>query len=210
MIRIDKSKFNATQLAQYEELLAIGKADVDPKAAEEEMEDDKPAVPPKKKTTEKAEVEEVEDAKKSATPAAEVEVPDFVKAAIAKSEEFITRSEKQEQAAIAKKYAPLVESVEDLAEKLYSLKKSNPEMYETCISMMDRQIEMQEKSSLFSEIGKSAGGYSAAGGGAEAKAEAKAQEIMKSNPNMDYDTAIAKAYEDPEIMAAADAEYYKR
>ena len=39
MITIDKSRFSAEQLAQYEALVAIGKADVDPKAAEEEMEE---------------------------------------------------------------------------------------------------------------------------------------------------------------------------
>ena len=37
MIRIDKSKFNPEQLAEYEKLVAIGKADVDPEAAEEKM-----------------------------------------------------------------------------------------------------------------------------------------------------------------------------
>ena len=37
--------------------------------------------------------------------------------------------------------------------------------------------------------------------------ETKAQEIMKSNPSMDYTTAIAKAWEDPALMAEYDAEY---
>ena len=203
MIQIDKSKFTAEQLAQYEELIAIGKADVDPEAAEQEMEGQKPTKPAKK-TTEKAEVEEMEDAKKSAP--AEVEVPDFVKDAIAKSEEFMSRIEKQEMTEIAKKYAVLGEKPEELGEKLYNLKKSDEAMYNTCISMLDGQVALIEKSGLFDEVGKSSGAHSTSGG-AVAKADAKAQEIMKADPNMTYDAAIAKAWEDPALMAEYDAEY---
>ena len=207
MIQIDKSKFTAEQLAQYEELIAIGKADVDPEAAEKEMKEDIPPKTPPKKPAEKAEVEEMEDAKKSAPAApAAPEVPDFVKAAIAKSEEFMTRIEKQEMTEIAKKYAVLGEKPEELGEKLYNLKKSDPAMYDTCISMLDGQVALIEKSSLFAEVGKSAGGHSTSGG-AVAKADAKAQEIMKADPNMTYDAAIAKAWEDPSLMAEYDAEY---
>lgn len=194
---IDKSVFTAEELAQYEALIA--KAAVDPEAAEDEMEDEKPPFPPKK-TTEKAEVEEMEETKKS------VEVPEFVKAAIAKSEEFMTRIEKQEMAEVAKKYAVLGAKPEELGEQLHNLKKSDPAMFDSCISMLDNQVSMIEKSGLFAEIGKSAGGASVSG--AEAKAQAKAAEIMKADPTMSYDSAIAKAWEDPTLMAEYDAEYF--
>ena len=191
MIKIDKSKFTAEDLSLYEALIA--KAAVDPEAGGEEMEEEKPTVSPKKKP------ENEEGVEKSF-------VPDFVKDAIAKSEEFMARIEKQEMEGVAKKYAVLGENPAVLGEKLYNLKKSDPTMYDTCISMLDNQLSLIEKSGVFTEIGKSAGGYSAAGG-AEAKAEAKAKEIMKSNPDMDYVTAIAKAWEDPALMAEYDAEY---
>ena len=191
MIKIDKSKFTAEDLSLYEALIA--KAAVDPEAGEEEMEEEKPPLPPKKKP------ENEEDVEKSF-------VPDFVKDAIAKSEEFMARIEKQEMESVAKKYAVLGENPAALGEKLYNLKKSDPTMYDTCISMLDNQLSLIEKSGVFTEIGKSAGGYSAAGG-AEAKAEAKAKEIMKSNPDMNYVDAIAKAWEDPALMAEYDAEY---
>lgn len=194
---IDKSVFTAEELAQYESLIA--KAAVDPEAAEDEMEDQKPPFPPKK-TTEKAEVEEMEETKKS------VEVPEFVKAAIAKSEEFMTRIEKQEMTEVAKKYAVLGAKPEELGEQLHNLKKSDPAMFDSCISMLDNQVSMIEKSGLFAEIGKSAGGTSVSG--AEAKAQAKAAEIMKADPTMSYDSAIAKAWEDPTLMAEYDAEYF--
>lgn len=203
---IDKSRFSDEQLAVYEELVAIGKAEVDPAAAKPVVEDDAPAATDPN-PTKKAEVEPMET-KKSAAPV-EPEVPQFVKDAIAKSEAFIEEQRKREMADVAKKYAVLVESVDDLADQLYTLKKSNPDMYATCIAMMDKQAALVEKSGLFAEVGKSGAGFTAAGG-SEAKAEAKAQEIMKADPSIDYNTAIAKAYEDPAIMAECDAEYYGR
>lgn len=205
MYTIDKSAFTAEELETFEALIA--KATVNPAAAEKEMEDEKPPFPPKK--TKKAEVEEevVEETKKSAEP----EVPDFVKDAIAKSEEFMTRVEKSEMAEVAKKYAILGEKPEELAEKLFELKKNSPEMYDTCIGILDNQVAAVEKTGLFGEIGKSAPGYSAAAGGAEAKADAKAKEIMKADPNIDYSEAIAKAWiENPDLMAEYDAEYSGR
>lgn len=197
-IKIDKSLFNEEELATYEALIA--KATVDPEANQEGMQDDVPAEPPKK-NTKKAEVEEMDDTKKSATP----EVPDFVKDAIAKSDEFMTRIEKKEMTEVAKKYSVLGEKPEELGEKLYDLKKNSPEMYDTCIAMLDKQVALVEKTGVFGEVGKSAGGAST--GSAVEKAEAKAKEIMKADPNMNYTTAIAKAWEDPDLMAEYDAEY---
>ena len=208
---IDKSRFNDEQLAQYEALVAIGKAEVDPEANKGEMEEDTPpAVPPKKKTTEKAEVEPMET-KKSATT--EIDVPQFVKDAIAKSEKFIEDVEKKEMVELAKKYDVLGQKPEELGEQLYNLKKSDEAMYNTCISMLDGQVALIEKSPLFAEIGKSGrnGGSVVAGvgGGAVAKAEAKAREILKSCPEMGFDAAIAKAWEDnPDLMDEYDAEYF--
>ena len=203
---IDKSRFNDEQLAQYEALVAIGKAEVDPEANKEEMEKETPpAVPPKKKPTEKAEVETMET-KKSAP---EFELPDFVKDAIAKSEKFIEEQQMKEQVDLAKKYDILGQKPEELGKQLYELKKSNPDMYNTCVSMLDSQVALIEKSPLFAEIGKSgnAGGSYNGLSGAEAKADAKAKEIMKADPNMDYTAAIAKAWEDPDLAAEYDAEY---
>lgn len=201
-IKIDKSVFDENELATYEALIA--KATVDPEAAKEEMEDDVPPAPPTK-NTKKAEVEDMEETKKSATPETP-EVPEFVTNAIAKSEEFMTRIEKQEMTEVAKKYSVLGEKPEELGEQLYNLKKSDPKMYDTCIAMLDKQVALVEKTGVFSEVGKSAGGASTAGSAVE-KADAKAKEIMKADPNMDYTSAIAKAWEDPELMAEYDAEY---
>lgn len=208
--KIDKSAFDEHDLAEWDRLVAKGMVEVDPEAAEEEMEDEKPAVEtPKKKPTEKAEVDKMEETKKGAP--VEMEVPQFVKDAIAKSEEYIANAEKKEMANVAKKYEILGGKTEELADQLYELKKSNPAMYDTCIAMMDNQLNMIEKSGLFQEIGKSTGGRPYTGGtGSDAvsKADAKAKEIMKRD-GCDYDTAIAKAWEDPALMAEYDAEYQR-
>lgn len=204
---IDKSRFNDEQLAQYEALVAIGKAEVDPEANKGEVDETiPPVVPPKKKTTEEEEPMVTKNAP------AEVELPAFVTDAIAKSEAFIAEQEKKEQVELAKKYDILGQKPEELGAQLYELKKSNPEMYNTCISMLDGQVALIEKSPLFAEIGKSgnAGGSYNGLSGAEAKADAKAKEIMKAAPGMEYTEAIAKAWEDPEIAAEYDAEYFSR
>ena len=199
---IDKSRFNDEQLAQYEALVAIGKAEVDPEA--NKGDGTPPVVTPAPTTPEK----EVTPMEKSAPP--EIELPAFVKDAIAKSEKFIEEQQKKEMVDLAKKYDVLGQNPEELGAQLYELKKSNEDMYKTCISMLDSQVALIEKSPLFAEIGKSgnAGGSYNGLSGAEAKAEAKAKEIMKADPNKTFTEAIAKAWEDPEIAAEYDAEYF--
>ena len=205
---IDKSRFNDEQLAQYEALVAIGKAEVDPEANKEGMGQVTPPVVPPKNTPEKAEVEEMEDTKKNAP--VEVELPAFVKDAIAKSEAFIAEQQKKEMVDLAKKYDVLGQKPEELGPQLYELKKSDETMYNTVIATLDSQVALIEKSPLFAEIGKSGNNGGSYNGlsGAEAKADAKAKEIMKAAPDMSYTEAIAKAWEDPEISAEYDAEYF--
>lgn len=194
MITIDKSRFTADQLAQYEALVAIGKADVDPEAAEDKMDGEKPEVEPKKK----AEVEEMEKTEKSASPE--------LTAALEQLADLKKSIEMKEFTEIAKKYAPLGKKEDELAQTLYEMKKSNEANYNAFIGILDESLGLVEKSGLFTEIGKSAGGSAPVG--AVAKIEAKAAEIRKADPNMDYNTSIAKAWEtSPELMDEYDAEY---
>lgn len=192
--KIDKTKFDAEDLANWDRLVAKGMVEVDP-ADEPHVEPAAPAV--------------ATPVVEKAAPV-EVELPAFVKDAIAKSEAFIEEQKKKEQIEVAKKYDILGQKPEELGKQLYELKKSNPDMYNTCISMLDGQLALIEKSPLFAEIGKSghSGGDYNGLHGAEAKADAKAKEIMKADPNMSYTEAIAKAWEDPDLMAECDAEYF--
>lgn len=199
-IKIDKSIFDAEELATYEALVA--KATVDPEAAQKEMEEDTPPAPSKKETK-KAEVEDVEETKKSDAPAVTPEI----ETALTELKELKKSIEMKEMTEVAKKYAPLGKKEDELAQTLYDMKKSNEANYNAYIAILDESLGIVEKSGLFAEIGKSAGDAGTSGG-AVAKAESKAKEIMKADPNMDYTTAIAKAWEDPALMAEYDAEYY--
>ena len=209
MIKIDKSKFSAEELAQYQALIA--KATVDTEAAAEAMKDEQPG---KKKPEIKVEFDDdhMDDdefvmdkgcgTKKSADPelAKALERLETLEKSIAMNE-FI---------GIAKKYAPLGEKEDELAKTLYDMKKSNEANYNAYIAALDKSLDLVEKSGIFTEIGKSAGAYSAAGGPVE-KAEAIAAEIMKSNTEITYEQAIAKAWTDhPELVAEYDKEYKGR
>lgn len=202
MITIDKSVFTAEELEQYEALIA--KATVDPEAAKKEMdEEDIPPVPPKKKPAEKAEVDD--DMEKGKCKKSASETSPEIQAALEEMQALKKSIEMKEMTEVAKKYAPLGKKEDELAKTLYDMKKSNEDNYNAYIAILDESLGIVEKSGIFSEIGKSAHGASS--GGAVAKAEAKAQEIMKSDPNMGYAAAIAKAWEDPALMAEYDAEY---
>lgn len=189
-MKIYKSNFSAEELEQWEALIAKGK--VAPEEAQEEMEDDVPAFPPKK-PTQKA---EVEDMTKSASPE--------MAAAMERLAKLEKSYEMKEFTEIAKKYAPLGEKEDELAQRLYDMKKSNEANYDAYVAILDKSLGMVEKSGLFSEVGKSFS--SNAGGSVQSKVEAKAQEFMKSGD--DYNTAIAKAWDDPALMAEYDAEYF--
>lgn len=195
-IKIDKSVFTAEELETYNSLIA--KASVDPAAAEKEMKDEKPSTDPKKAADDTKKEDVVEDTKKSAADPA-------LTAAIERMEKLEKSMEMKNFSDIAKKYAALGEKEEDLANTLYEMKKSSEDNYNAYISVLDKSLAMVEKSGVFSEIGKSAGGESSVSG-AVAKAEAKAAEIMKADDSIDYTTAIAKAWEDPALMAEYEAE----
>ena len=190
--KIDKSKFTKDDLDKWNELVAKGMVQVDPADGTDQLEDG-PAAPVVQKSE-----------------PAEVQLPAFVTDAIAKSNAFIEEQKKKEQIEVAKKYDILGQKPEELGPQLYELKKSDEAMYNTVIKTLDGQLALIEKSPMFAEIGKSghSGGSYNGLSGAEAKVHAKAQEIQKSFPNMTYDACVAKAWEDPDLAAEYDAEYF--
>ena len=200
MITIDKSAFTAEELATYEALIA--KATVDPEANKEEVEEEVPPVPAKKQTKKPVEKEDDDpvETKKSAEQSPELKQAMEELAALKKSFEMKDMTE------VAKKYAPLGKKEDELAKTLYDMKKSNPANYDAYIAILDESLGFVEKSGLFAEIGKSAGN-SGSGSSIEAKVDAKAQEIMKSE-NCDYVTAVAKAWDDPDLAAEYDDHYF--
>lgn len=124
-----------------------------------------------------------------------------------KLEDVLERQERAELLKTAQKYEALGEKPEELAERLYDVKKAGSKVYDTCIAALDRALDAVKKSDevLFSEIGKSNHQFDAASG-----AVAKAQEIAKGlmGSGLTYQQAMAKAWEqNPDLAAEYQKEY---
>lgn len=107
--------------------------------------------------------------------------------------------------AIAKKYEVLGKKADELAVKLYDLKKAGGTVYDDYVALLDENITTLEKSGLFREIGKNTQGRA----GLEQAIGIKAAELEKSaTGGMNTMEAIIKAWEEnPELAAQYDAEY---
>ncbi len=215
MIRIDKSRFDDDELKTYEALIA--KAMVDPEAGEEEMEDEKPPVAQKKRRVmpefEKADddffVDDEEELDKGCKNRKSADADyELFKSAFERQEARIAELEKslamKEFEDVAKKYEVLGEK--DLAKSLYDMFQADENLYKSYIASLDKSLELVEKSGLFAEIGKSTGASGAAT--TVGKAEAIAKSYMEKDPELSYDMAVAKAWENnPELIAEYDREY---
>ena len=108
---------------------------------------------------------------------------------------------------IAKKYAHLGEDTEELGKSLYGMKEANEANDNAYVAILDKSLDLVEKSGIFSEIGKS---FSGTGGSVVDRVEAAATEIQKSDPTMGRAQAVAKAWEDhPELIAEYEDTYRK-
>ena len=203
-MKIDKSVFTPEELAQYEALIA--KAKVDPEADPEEagLTDGELSTPPKKKPQENPEG----DGPEEETPEDKVGKKDTspeMSAALKRLETLEKSIQMKEYTEIAKKYAPLGENVEELAKSLYGMKQTGQENYDAYLSVLDKSLDLVNKSGVFAEIGKSAAGV---GDDVLAKVEAAADDIQKSDTSLDRVQAVAKAWENhPELVAEYERAY---
>lgn len=185
-VRIDKSRFTEEELQAYQRLIAKGTVSDDddgyvPEVSREDEEGDEEMNPDVKKALEEAR-QEIETMKKS--------------------------FEMKELHEIAKKYTTLGKKEDELADKLYNMKKSSPEAYDSYVALLDEQLDLVNKSGMFEEIGKSGHGAYVAGGDTVGKIESIATDIMKSDPEMTRPEAIMKAWEQhPELLADYENKY---
>ncbi len=217
-MRIDKSKFSADELRQYEALIAKA---VVPDDMEDEKKDKPDTAPnPKDNTGPQKDTEGVGKGLDvpHIVPAPEPVItepqkpvekaslmPDF-KAMLDRMASLEKKLEMAEVKKSAEKYALLGEDPDKLAEMLYNLKKSDEPNYNAYVAVLDKQLDLVQKSGLFTEIGKS--GNIGDGGSAEDKINAAAAELQKSDPSLSPLMAVAKAWENhPELAAEYDAEY---
>ena len=93
---------------------------------------------------------------------------------------------------IAKQYEVIGKNAEELAVKLYGLKKSEEESYHDYIAMLDEMVEMTQASGIFKEYGSNRAGA----GSKKQQAEQRIQELMKSNSNLTYQQAFVQVCEE--------------
>lgn len=198
-VKIDKSLLTQEEQAQYDTLIA--KATVKPDANEGQGEDGSGEGQTGTDGVQKA-ANSAEGEGKTVTKTADT----IMQSTIARMEAIEKNIEMTQFTAIAKKYAPIGEKEQELAEVLYGLSKSDKKAYDSFVAVLDRNLELAKNSGLFTEIGKS--GSSTAGGSVEAKIETKAAELMKSDPNLNHTEAIAKAWQQsPDLIAEYEAEF---
>ena len=93
---------------------------------------------------------------------------------------------------IAKQYEVIGKNTEELAAKLYELKKSNEQSYNDYIAMLDEMVEMTQASGIFKEYGSNRAGA----GSQKQQAEQRIQELMKSDSNLTYQQAFVRVCEE--------------
>lgn len=215
-MRIDKSKFSPEELAQYTALVA--------KATVPDNESDPSGNPAPESAPAGGETNKGEPTQKGAPspgtapenpapsgdPSPEdtkkSEVPPALAAALERMERMEKSIEMKGLEELAKKYEPMGEKPAELAATLYGLKKSSTASYDAYLKLLDKNLELFEKSGLFGEIGKS--GNRGGGGSVIEKIHAAAAELQKADPTMDHTMAVAKAWEThPELVQEYDAEY---
>lgn len=179
-MKIDKSRFTAEELAQYEALIAKGLVDEEP---------------------------ETDDEKEEAPVEKSAEMHPEIRKALDAMAEFQKGMEMKEMTGIAKKYTVLGHKEDELAATLYDMKKSSPSSYNAYLAVLDQNLELVNKSGMFEEIGKSGKGVAASG--TQAKIASIAKSYQEKDPTLDYDTAVLKAWENnPDLIAECDKEYF--
>ncbi len=93
---------------------------------------------------------------------------------------------------IAKQYEVIGKNTEELAAKLYDLKKSNEQAYSDYIAMLDEMVEMTQASGIFKEYGSNRAGT----GSKKQQAEQRIQELMKSDTSLSYEAAFTRVCEE--------------
>ncbi len=136
------------------------------------------------------------------------EYQELMKRQSAEVEELKKSLEIERLTAVAKKYEVLGKKADELAVKLYDLKKAGGTVYDDYVALLDENVTALTKSGLFGEIGKNTQGSA----GTEQTIGIKAAELAKSaEGGMTTPEAIIKAFEEnPELAAQYEAEYSRR
>ena len=195
---INKSLLTPAELAFYEDIEKrcsvapeeVGKADTKGKATGEEEEEEDAGGKGKKPGV-----------KKSASPQEDIYagLHPIVAAELQRLQKRADEADEKELMDVAKRYEIIGKKPEELLPVLKSLKNAGGSAYADMINILDASVEAVNKSSMFTEIGKS-GGY---GGETDAwfKIEKKADEIQAASPTMSRTAAIDMAcQQNPQLV----------
>ncbi|MCL2215405.1 MAG: hypothetical protein FWB91_00160 [Defluviitaleaceae bacterium] len=131
-----------------------------------------------------------------------------IQALTAQNEELQKSLEVKDLSIFATKYEVLGKKADELAPKLYELKKAGGTVYDDYVALLDEQLTLVEKSGMFGEIGSARSMMGIASGN---ELTAKTAEIRKANSGMSEADALVKAFEEnPELAAKYEAEYAKQ
>lgn len=135
------------------------------------------------------------------------EFQELAKRRDAEVEELKKSLEIERLTSVAKKYEVLGKKADELAAKLYDLKKAGGTVYDDYVALLDENVNAIAKSGLFGEIGSNRSGSA----GTEQTLGVKAAELAKSAAGgLTAPEAIVKAWEEnPELAAQYEAEYRK-
>lgn len=126
------------------------------------------------------------------------------KSQLAEIEELKKSLEMERLTTFAKKYEVIGKKADELAAKLYDLKKAGGTVYADYVALLDENLTAVEKGGLFAAIGSDNSGSSDTIG----KINAAAGEIAKAANSGLTPEAVIKAWEtNPELAAAYEAEY---
>ena len=103
----------------------------------------------------------------------------------------IEKAEDAEFRKIAERYEILGTPAEKLAPMLKAASKSNPQVYETAIKVLDGALAAVEKAGTFEEIGKRGDGLKSDG---QEQIQTYAAEIQKAKPHLTKRQALDEAY----------------
>lgn len=170
-----------TETEQEDENMDINKMTEDDKAVYEEL----------KKKYELEKQQETQAEQKTLHPEVKKALQE-AETAKKELEELKKSLELKEVEGIAKQYEIIGKSTEELAPKLYELKKSNEQAYHDYIAMLDEMVSMTQASGIFKEYGSSRAGV----GSQKQQAEQKIQELMKSDTAMTYEQAFTRVCEE--------------
>lgn len=210
MIKIDKSRFDADELEMYNALIEKAKVEIE----EDEEEFEEPAfVPPSKKKVELSaddfddEYDEEEYFEEPVKPTRKSDP--VLMEALERMEQLEKSLAMKEFTEIAKAYEPLGENAEDLAKTMYDMYQDSPENYQAYLKVLNKSLQMVEKSGVFAEIGKSAGAYGSQSNTVN-RVESIAKSYLESDPELSYEQALAKAWEkNPDLIREYENEYRK-